>query len=219
MYKNMIAPMVLMFTPQGLLSTVLNCGATEVMEGVENGGETEETNASQDDVVDINENYQTQETLADKGVEYLKFVRNSMYFSVGCLGFAPVGGYIESQDPGTDNELLLYQSVNILHGASTVLPAPFLYKQTNFGMAGGKNGGVQVMDTMCEPHKYPMGIESQYIPQRAFPTVGSAHELGASPVTTTTAANVPGSKDNFVMVVWEGRDYYAFAYFCPGGDN
>jgi len=231
MYKNMIAPMVLMFTPQGLLSTVLDCSAVVadnlIHFGVD-GSKGSGIKGTNDDIENFSTTYPDydtaskkadQESLGDKGEEYLKFVRNSMYFSVGCLGFAPVGGYIEAQDPGVDNEMLLYQSINLLHGASSVLPAPFLYKQTNFGMEGGKNNNVQVMDTMCAPSKYPMGIESQYVPQRAFPTVGDPHELGMTPVATTTAANVPGSKDSFVHVVWERRDYYAFAYFCPGGKD
>jgi len=217
MFKNMIGQMTFMFTPQGLLSTVLNCAATEGGEILNNGG-TQPNGTTIDTKAPIVTDTINQEGLAEKGDEYLKFVRNSMYFSVGCLGFAPVGGYVESQDPGTDTELLMYQSINLLHGASTVLPAPFLLKQTNFGMNGGTNNGIQVEDTMCAPTKYPMGIESQYVPQRAFPTVGAAHELGASGITTTSAANVPGSKDSFVNVVWQRRDYYAFAYFCPGGD-
>jgi len=217
MYKNMIAQMVLMFTPQGLLSTVINCAATVAdhsMHGFDQGG------IKVNGLEDGNINYTTSDRSTvneyiNKGEEYLRFVRNTMYYSVGCLGFAPVGGYIESQDPGTDTEMLLYQSINILHGASSVLPNPFLYKQTNFGVAGSKNSIAKITDTMCKPQKYPIGIETQYVPQRAFPTVAGPHELGMTPVATTTGANIPGSKDSFVSVIWERRDYYAFAYFCP----
>ena len=221
MYKNMIAPMVYMFTPQGLISTVLNCSATEadnVMHG-NSSAEDLKKDISKDSNGVINNLGNTtkisQEDFQSKGEEYLKFVRDTMYYSVGCLGFAPVGGYIAAQDPGTDAELLLYEAINLLHGASSIMPAPFLYKQTNFSANLGSRNNFAIPDTMCAPKKYPLGIESQYVPQRAFPTVGSAHELGSSPITTTTAANVPGSKDSFVFVVWQRRDYYAFAYKCP----
>jgi len=217
MYKNMVAPMVLMFTPQGLLSTVLNCSATTADHMLHNFDTDIEM--ADNKIEDISLDNQKQEDYQDKGEEYLKFVRNTMYFSVGCLGFSPVGGYIEAQDPGVDTDLLLYQGINLLHGASSVLPAPFLYKQTNFGMAGSRNNNIAVPDTMCAPSKYPLGIESQYVPQRAFPTVGRAHELGMTPIATTTGANVPGSKDSFVNVVWQRRDYYAFAYFCPSSKS
>lgn len=214
-YKNMIAPMVSMFTPQGLLSTVLDCSANVADNSLNGFGDANPNYNPSATPEDVTIDKSTQDDMSAKGEDYLKFIRNSMYYSVGCLGFTPVGGYIEAQDPGVDNEMLMYQSINLLQGASALLPAPFLMKQTNFGMDGGKLQGVKVVDTMCEPKKFPMGIESQYVPQRAFPTVGDPHELGMTPVATTTMANVPGSKDSFVQVVWQRRDYYAFAYFCP----
>jgi len=217
MYKNLILPMIAMYTPQGLLSTVINCGATTADNALHGFGQVPPT--TDGEKTSTTTTKKSQSSFARKGEEYLKFIRNTMYFSVGCLGFAPVGGYIEAQDPGTDNDLLLYQAINILHGASSFLPSPFLYKQTNFGTSGSKNGSAMITDSMCSPQRYPLGIESQYVPQRAFPTVGGPHELGMTPVVSTTGANVPGSKDSFVNVVWERRDYYAFAYFCPGGGN
>ncbi len=218
MYKNMIGQMAFFFTPQGLLSTVLDCTATVADNAINGFDDSKESNnGGADAIANMTTNYrQTQEGLAEKGTEFLRFVRNSLYFSVGCLGFAPVGGYIPAQDPGTDIELLTYAAINLLHGASSVLPTPILYKQTNFSMSGSKLNNITVMDTMCAPEKYPMGIESQYVVQRAYPTVGKSHELGIPGIISTTAANVPGSKDSFVNVVWERRDYYAFAYLCPG---
>jgi hypothetical protein len=218
MYKNMIAPMVVMFTPQGLLSTVLDCGATVINHEMEDF-DSDMNLGSDGKVENIDVNKVSSEDLESKGEDYVKYVMNSMYFSVGCLGFTPVGGYIEAQDPGVDAELLLYQAINLLHGASSVMPAPFLYKQTNFTANLGSKNDIAMYDTMCEPKKYPMGIQTQYIPQRAYPTVGEAHAMGMTPISTTTAANLPGSNDSFVFVVWELRDYAAFAYFCPSSNS
>jgi len=215
-YKEMIAPMITMFTPQGLLSSIIDCSATTVSNSMHGFGDNYEDTTSDGQFETLETNQITKDDLDHKGEEYMNFIRNSMYYNVGCLGFTPVGGYIEGQDPGTDTELLLYQSVNLLHGASTLMPKPFLYKQVNFSGGTGKVSNAKIVDTMCEPKKYPLGIESQYVPQRAFPTVGDPHELGMTAIATTTAANVPGSKDSFVYVVWQRRDYYAFAYFCPG---
>lgn len=217
-FKNLIMPMVAMFTPQGLISTILDCAATETSNEIHGFGSGSSNTAIQKEQngkmeEQSSKSVTSQNSLLDKGEGYLRFVRDTMYFSVGCLGFAPVGGYIAGQNPGTDTELLLYEAINLLQGASSVLPAPFLYKQTNFSANTGHAG---IPNTMCAPSRYPLAIESQYVPQRAFPTVGGPHELGASPITTTVAANVPGSKDSFVYVVWERRDYYAFAYACPG---
>lgn len=239
MFKNMIAPMIMMFNPQSLVASIIDCAAAETM-GVLNGyASGTHGNFNEADVTSTTSLYEdsnpndpstfpdgsnfSQKSLKDKGIDYLKFIRNSMYWNVGCLGFAPVGGYIEGQDPGVDQELLMYQSLNLLQGASTVLPAPFLYKQTNFSAdtsESSKSNSLAILDSMCSPKRYPLGIESQYVPQTAFPVVRSAHELGMSPVTTTTATNMPGAKDSYVSVVWERRDYLMFAYFCPkSGDE
>jgi hypothetical protein len=215
-FKNMIGPMATMFTPQGLMSTFLNCSATIGMEAI-HGGEPLNKGVLIEKQENIYSNSMDTDSLKAKGDEALKFIRNSMFYTVGCHGFAPVGGFIPAQDPNIDAELLLYSTLNLLHGASSALPAPFLYKQTNFGMNGGKNGqGLQVIDSMCAPQKYASAIESQYTTQLVYPTVGTPHELGAPPLQVSVASNVPGSKDSVVFLVWQRRDYFAFAYECPG---
>jgi len=162
--------------------------------------------------------------IMDDTEDFLNSIRNTMYWNVGCLGFAPVGGYIPANDPGTDADLIAYGFINLLHGASSVLPNPFLLKQTNFSIAGVPSTGdgreVTSLDSMCSPQKYPMAIESQYVMQRAgIPSIGRAHSLGVSGIVSTTAANTPDSGDDWVNLVWQLRDFYAFAYQCPGQEN
>lgn len=238
MYKNMIGQMLIMFSPQGLISSIMNCAAVMGVNSMhdfvsgENGSMTDSGTLTsfldETEAFDPNNQGTTSKpsdsvTIMDQTEEFLNSIRNTMYWNVGCLGFAPVGGYIPAADPGTDNELVAYGMMNLLHGASSILPAPFLYKQTNFSVSGipssGDGRSVDALDTMCEPHKYPMMIESQYVFQRAgIPTIGRAHSLGVSAAVSTTAANLPDAKDDWVNLVWQYRDYYAFAYFCPDVD-
>ena len=218
-FKNLVGPMTFMFTPQGMLSTILNCTATIGSEALA-GGEGLKENALYDkvDKVEANEETYDPDSTKSSSLAAMTFIRNSMFYSVGCHGFAPIGGYVPGDDPNLDGELLLYSTLNILHGASAALPAPILYKQTNFGMNGGKNGaGVKVMDSMCSPQKYASAIESQYTTQLVYPVVDkNPHELGMPPAQTRPATNVAGAKDSVVYLVWQRRDYFAFAYECPG---
>jgi len=234
-YINMIAPMAIMFSPQGLISSILNCGSTmavNTMHGFVSGvnGEMEasaelntfidDTNALDPNNQDAKANKNPHSGFMDSTENFLNGIRNTMYWNVGCLGFAPVGGYVPGADPGGDNELIGYGMMNLLHGASSILPKPILGKQTNFLMSGipkAANGAsISALDSMCKPRTFPMMIESQYYFQRAgIPTTGDAHVTGASTAVTTVAANTPTSADGWVNVVWMARDYYAFAYQCP----
>ncbi len=223
---KMLPHMIAMFNPQTLLSTVIDCAATEGTNAIKGYTTNTYPAISQTEMDAIDESYQapqardrnraSQTTLKEHGEEALNFIRNSMYYNVGCLGFSPVGGYVEGSDPGTDTVLVTHGTIAKLHGASALLPKPILYKQTNFGMETSVPyaNNVKMIDTMCKPEKFALPIKSQYLMQRAYPTVGKASEFGSSGLSTV-ASNVPGSKDEYVYLVWERRDYAAFAYFCP----
>jgi len=223
-FKNLVPQMLVMFTPEGLVSSLFDCIATEASASLRGY-------LSGDTVININEttgeehiqtsNIQDQNSLMNRGLGYLNFVRNSLYFNLGCLSFSTIGGYVSGEDPIADSELLMYTVINLLHGASSVMPAPMLYKQTDFSISQSTQTRrrATVTDTWCAPKPFPMAIESQYVPQRVYPTVGKGHEWGQSTVTTTNFANVPGSHDDTVFLVWERRDYVMFAYQCPGWGN
>ena len=220
-FKNLVPQMLLMFTPQGLTAGLFDCVSTEAsasLRGYLSGDTVIDVNNTTGKAYIKNANIQDQNSLMNRGISYLNFVRDSLYFNVGCLNFSTIGGYVSGEDPISDSELLMYTVINLLHGASSVMPVPMLYKQTEFSIAQSTqtNKGVTPVDTWCAPAPFPMAIESQYVPQRVYPTVGRGHEWGQSPVTTTNFANVPGSHDDTVFLVWERRDYVMFAYKCPG---
>ena len=233
-FVNMIPQMLMMFSPQGLLTSILDCGASTGVNALHGfvSGENDIAGSGLTDFIDSNNGYDpgNQDNDSNRNdldesnqdtEDYLNSLRNTMFWTAGCLGFAPVGGYISGDDPGADNELIGYGLLNLLHGASSILPKPFLSKQSNFSLLGGgsetPDGEIlSSKDTMCQPEAYPMIIQSQYLVQRAgIPTTGRAHCMGATPAVTTTAANTPQSGDNWVNMIWQYRDYYAFAYFCP----
>jgi len=57
MFKNMIGPMVFMFTPQGLVSTVLNCAATEGSNAIHGYGSENSNEKTQSEVQTVNYYY------------------------------------------------------------------------------------------------------------------------------------------------------------------
>jgi len=232
-FINMIPQMIAMFSPQALLTSILDCGASmgvnsmhgfvsgeNALDGSELTSFIDDNNAMDPNRESSNSDSREMDEQSMNTEEALNSIRNTMFWNVGCLGFSPVGGYISGDDPGTDNELIGFSMLNILHGASAILPKPLLMKQSNFSVSGTPNGNdgkpINPMNSMCKPQKYPMMIQSQYLFQRAgMPTTGRAHALGVSGAVSTTAANVPQSADDWVNMVWQYRDYYAFAYFCP----
>ena len=205
LYVNIIPDNIIIYTPASLVTAIVDCvSATTVnlLHGFLPSGMTKYTGG-------MGPISDTDGTGTSSSAEYvLNSIRNGFYWNVGCDSFSPVGGYIEAEDPGTDNETIAHGMMNLIHGASAILPISFLKKQTEFvGMA---------LPTMCYPLPYPKMIDSQYLLQRAgIPSIGSAHAFGSTPATTTTLVNLPGSKDGWVNLIWEYRDYYAFAYHCP----
>jgi len=233
-YIKMIPHMLAMFTPQALLGTVFDCVATEVKNSIlglqggyrayvrdQNESSTETGSSSEADMVGQSTESSSDITL--KTLDGLNLVINTFYFVNGCNGFTPVGGYANGLDPIKDLQLRWYGIQGLLHSANAVSPKPFLYKQTNakFSTAGTtgddlKKTKASAVDTMCSWKEFPLPIDTQYLPQLAYPTVDSAHENGSTGVTVSTAANVPGAKNSAVFLIWARRDYYAFAYFCGG---
>ena len=160
-----------------------------------------------------------------------------MFYVDGCHGFSPIGGYVDGFDPIGDATLLFHGIMGVLHGASAMSPVPFLYKQTNAMLDTtalpndvsaanadqaaayeAKFSGLRnAIDTMCRWKPFLLPLPSQYLLQLAYPTVGAAKEVGAGGITVSTAKNIPGAKGS-VYVVWDRRDYYAFAYFCKKSD-
>lgn len=235
-YK-LIPHMIAMFNPVSLIATILNCAATTSYSAITgySSGEIEGT-TNEDGTVDTTESsemelnewaegyeepdignsqYTSYNSLQEKGIQALSFIRNSMFYNVGCNGFAPVGGYVRGQDPGVDNVLLTYGATSKIRGFSALTTLPLLQKQTNLGMEiSSKTGLSAIPNTMCEAKNFPIAIEDDTVLQRAFPTVGKGKEQGESGMMVTTLANVPGSQDAFVNVFWQRRDYLAFAYNC-----
>ena len=230
LYGNIVPQMTMMMTPDALVASIFSCVATEASASLRGylaghtnynnfNGEAADAKSSNLDKTRT-ENATTGNNLAKRGIDYLNYIRNTMYFDLGCLGFTTIGGYTNGSDPFKSAQQLMYTTLTLLHGASTFLPNPVFFKQTNFTLSqavktpGGSYMGIK--DTWCAPAKFPLAIQTQYVPQRVYPVVGDAHELGQSTVTTSNFANMPGSKDSVVYLVWERRDYAMFAYTCPG---
>jgi hypothetical protein len=234
---KMIPQMMMMMSPQAILSTILDCGATMTSGLVrgyfskDNAGDISDMGewAKNQNSRDPNKNpddlkeKSTKESDISKKLSYLTFIRNTMYYNDGCLGMAPVGGYANGSDPGTDAQLIGYGTMANLSGMSKISgPFPTFQKQTEFGMnlpeTSSEDKKSSLESTMCRPKDFYLPIESQYLYQMVYPTVGSAVEQGATGLISTSFKNVPGAKDQFVFMLWERRDYYAFAYFCKSNE-
>jgi len=227
MFKNLVPQMAIMMSPQGIISMVLDCTATisssimRKMTAYDARSSFDIKNFNEQDLVGSQDNNSYKSKISDlgeKGLDKLSFVRNSMFWSAGCLGPRPIGGYIDAVNPLTDNDLMAFGILNILHGASAIMEMPFLQKQTNFGMSLGKGNNMikgGIPNTMCQPKDFPILPPTQYVLQRVYPTVGKPHELGEPGATHTVAGNVPGSNGDVVSMLWMRRDYIAGAYYCP----
>lgn len=222
---KMIPHMLAMFSPQALVSGVIDCTAVSSLSAMSGrsatSGSFKRTMSGMEPSIRQADNSNPRpgsesDTFSDSLEDKLEFITNSMFWNVGCLGFAPVGGYVEGGDPASDTIMSTYGTLSKLFGLSTASPKPFFKKQTNFGMELTHTNGVQMIDTMCRPEKFLLPIKSQFLMQRAYPTVGTAIEFGSSQLQSV-ASNLPQSKDQYVFLLWERRDYAAFAYQCPSG--
>jgi hypothetical protein len=261
-YMKLIPHMIYLFTPTGLISTILDCVSTEVVNAITmtyGGSMEKETKKIIGDSNTFSGHKESLTTyvndrVKDKGDRQsksakiigdytqavrtkLNFIRDTMFYVDGCHGFSPIGGYVDGFDPIGDATLLFHGIMGVLHGASAMSPVPFLYKQTNAMLDTtalpndvsaanadqaaayeAKFSGLRnAIDTMCRWKPFLLPLPSQYLLQLAYPTVGAAKEVGAGGITVSTAKNIPGAKGS-VYVVWDRRDYYAFAYFCKKSD-
>jgi len=227
MGMKMIPQMIAMFAPQTLANTIFDCAATESAAVLY--GTLGPTPASYDDFENYNDiatdvaNNPNQsgptlgERLRSGSRNIVNGIRNSIYYVDGCNGFSPVGGYQNGDDPIVDAHNSFHGVMNILFGASAITQQETFKKKSNFTYLNvqGKPNAPSPVDTMCQPKYFPMAMPSQYALQLAYPTVGEAKEVGQDGITTSSMKNLPGA-EGVVFVLWGRRDYYAFAYFCPG---
>lgn len=223
-YGKLIPHMLAMFSPQGLLSTIFDCMAGEIVNALVGAfdGERNYTGATNETLMSMDtdnaiENSNQQGEASKATMKTMNLIRDTMYHVDGCSGFTPVGGYVNGEDPIQDATLIFHGIMSILHGASALSPIPFLYKQTNIHVNTAQfprsSPVTAVLDTMCTWKDYVLPIPSQYLLQLAYPVVGSAKEVGSTGATVSTAKNVPAAGGS-AFTVWVRRDYYAFAYFC-----
>lgn len=228
-YKT-IPHMIAMISPQAILSSVLDCAAVSSLSTIRgystnSQGNGTALNADQwatkyDDPDQRQTNSTSTSVLQEKGIKNLEFIINSMYYNLGCEGMFPVGGYSEGQDPGIDAGLLAYSTMNKLHGASTLTQIPILQKQTDSAieLSSDLTSELPVIDpgsTWCKPKDSLIGPKAQYGIQLAgIPTTAGMKEQGESGLVLTSFTNLPDSKDSYVYVYWQRRDYLAGAYQC-----
>lgn len=223
---KMIPHMILMFTPQALISSIFDCVATEIVNGVmgyQDGATFDVNSPSMESVNkstanDLAGNSNQIGTTAKMTVDKMNQIRNTFYFVDGCNGFTPVGGYVQGDDVIQDATLTFHGIMSTLHTASALSPVSFLYKQSNMTVNSSeypKSAPASgVLDTMCRWQDYGLPIPSQYLLQLSYPTIGSAKECGVTGLDVSTAKNVPEGVNSAVFTSWIRRDYYAFAYFC-----
>ena len=250
---KMLPHMIFLFTPQGLVNSIVDCVATEIVNTMmlTYGGNMDKTKVSTGTVAPTftkdtittfdpstkNKGNRIVGNYSSKLRDGLNGIRDSAYHVDGCNGFSPVGGYVSGHDVILDATLMFHGIMAMLHGASALSPVPFLSKQTNMFIDNTslpnpataatpeqaeayqtKVNNAKLLNTMCTWKDYPLPIPSQYVLQLAYPTTGSAKEVGASGLTVSTAKNLPASYGS-AFSVWVRRDYYAFAYFCHKEDK
>jgi len=224
-YMKMVPQMIAMFSPDGLLSTFFDCAATMVVDAVRGYSSSEKfTQLKNLQTGNADSTYTPGTQYGDTTQSIIDFsdkIRNALWFVDGCNGFSPIGQYENGQDPLTETTNSFYGVANILHGASAILKIALLDKQTNANFNGFETQmqkPQKLLNSMCRPQPFPMIIPTQYALQLAYPTVGDAHETGASGVEVSTAKNIQVGS-GYVFIPWMRRDYYAFAYFCPGSSS
>jgi len=228
-FSKMVPFNTIMFTPSGLFTNIFDCIASEVANVTHGYSSMDNSTFNQNFLDAAQGNYDSQSFNKDGDPSITEssadMVRDTMYYSVGCMGFSTIGGYVQGNDPIADLSLLGHTIIGLLHSASALSPKEFLQKQTNaiFNQNAIPNsvppGSKGNLDTMCSPKRYPLPIASQYVFQLAYPTVGGAKEIGIVPAEYSTMKNRPGGAGSAVYVVWERRDYYAFAYVCPNNEG
>lgn len=229
MYIKMVPQMIAMLSPDVLLSGIIDCIATETSAALY--GMTAEIPS--DHSIGAYNSYDFQGTAMANGKNnqgtinkikgetrsFTDMVRDSMYFIDGCNGFQEMGGYEDGNDVITDTYADWNQMSLFLRGISAMSQTSFLDKQTNITFNDPKGGdSPTIVNTMCGPKEFPMPIPSENVLQEAYPVVGGPHEVGETGIAVSTAKNRPASEGT-VLILWDRRDYAAFAYNCPGEET
>lgn len=145
-YAKLIPHMIFLFTPQGLISSALDCMSTEVVNAMtmytngKFGSDTKGITNMPLSITSIRDQAINEKSHGMKLIgkytndvrSRLNLVRDTMYHIDGCYGFSTVGGYVDGIDPIVDASALFHGIMGLLHGASALSPIPFLYKTVNF---------------------------------------------------------------------------------------
>jgi len=232
LYLKMIPQMAAMLSPDVIVSSIIDCMATETAAALY-GFSVEVAppeGATPNSAVEDYDQQNFEDQAAANGESGESFVnsvkadtreiantiRNSMYYIDGCNGFTAVGGYQDGGDPITDTHGEWHQMSVLLRGASAMSQTSFLDKQSEFAFNGPAEGHLPTpVSSWCGPKEFPMPVPSETVLQEAYPVVGKPHEMGQTGIAVSTAKNLPASEGT-VMVVWQRRDYAAFGYACPG---
>ena len=238
MYLKMIPQMAAMLSPDVIASSIIDCMATETAAALygfdvevvpPDGSMTVGNPTGASGAIEgyDQENFQDQSAKNGKegsgmvgqvkanSREVANMIRNTMYFIDGCNGFSAVGGYQNGNDPITDTHGEWHQMSLLLRGASAMSQTSFLDKQSEFSFYSDSSALPTPITSMCGPKEFPMPVPSETVLQEAYPLVGGPHEMGQTGIAVSTAKNLPASEGT-VMVIWQRRDYAAFAYNCPG---
>ena len=228
---KMIPHMVAMFSPDNIVSGVVDCIASEV--SAQLYGFDVEVSPPGDDPDTAVEGYDTQEFFdqgyqngqSDNGTwskiksssrDTVNTIRNSIYFVDGCNGFASIGGYVDGNDPITDAMLEWNDIDNMVRGGDLLYRIPNMDKQPEIRFNPIQSQRNPIPSTWCAPRSFPFPIVSETPLQEAYPVIGGPHEMGQSGASVSTGKYLPGA-EGVVFVVWQRRDYVAFAYLCPTG--
>ncbi|MCK9549461.1 hypothetical protein [Aquamicrobium sp.] len=136
-------------------------------------------------------------------------VRDIFFYVNGCKGILPLGDYGTNQDPIASAFDI---AIGNMHFMSTTSP---LFSQT---VRSTQNAYSEKI--LCKPFVGPAPfIMSQFAAQVVRPRVGKVHEMGVTPAESTFFKNDGTTGDNAVLLIWQRRDYAAFAYKCPSAED
>ena len=216
---------ILMIDPSTLVSSIFSCVAATAYDAIKGHGAPASFNdasysslASMDSInTGIDNGTGTLNSYKSQGTDFLKMVLNSFFFVDGCNSFLNIGGYSVGDDPINDGAQLWHALKNSFYTFTAISKIPLLQKEVNLNIERNVNPNAPfIPDTMCAPANFAMGISADGLVQLSgYPTTQKGHEQGSPSILVSTVANLPGAQ-GAAYLVWKRRDYYAFAYACPG---
>ena len=232
LYGKMVPDILIMISPDIMLSTIFDCVASEGsnilrgfsvdLQNVDTDTYMRDNDAFLDTGLSNSERREEDKIskMSDNTLEGFDTIRNSLYFIDGCNGYSGIGGYQDGEDPIKDAAADWHQLSITLRGASALTQTSFLDKQTNitFLPANNDKNPPTLVNSMCGPRSFRLAIPSEDPLQLAYPVVGKPYEIGATTVSYGSAKMIPAI-EGVVNVVWQRRDFYAFAYNCPGSGS